>query len=81
MFDGSRNIHKLYVDRSGEISKSLKTLAIMPHASQLGVPQTNAVVERTNGEVLAGIRSLLLAAGLPLFSRTTPCVVIAYSTA
>ena len=39
----------------------------MPQGSQPGVPQTNAVAERANGDVLAGTRSLLLAAGLPYY--------------
>ncbi|MFM7988357.1 MAG: hypothetical protein ACKPKO_54500 [Candidatus Fonsibacter sp.] len=33
MFAGKRMIHKLYSERSGEIQKALKTLAIMPHGS------------------------------------------------
>ena len=64
---GSRMIHKLYADRSGEISRALKNLNIMPQGSQPGVPQTNAVAERAIGNVLAGTRSLLLAAGLPYY--------------
>ena len=64
-FVGTRPIHKLYADRSGEISRALKNLNIMPQCSQPGVPQTNAVAERANGDILAGTRSLLLAAGLP----------------
>ena len=64
-FAGTRPIHKLYADRSGEISRALKNLSIMPQCSQLGLPQTNAVAERANGDILAGTRSLLLAAGLP----------------
>ncbi|MFM7990532.1 MAG: hypothetical protein ACKPKO_65555, partial [Candidatus Fonsibacter sp.] len=34
MFAGKRMVHKLYSDRSGEIHKALKNLAIMPHGSQ-----------------------------------------------
>ena len=55
----------LYVDRSGEISQSLKTLSIMPQGSRTGVPLTNAVAERANGDVLVCTRTLLLAVGLP----------------
>ena len=64
-FAGKRTIHKLYADRSGEINKSLKTLSLMRQGSQPGVPQTNAVAESANGEVLIGRRALLLVAGLP----------------
>ena len=46
MFAGKRMLHKLYSDRSGEIHKALQHLASMPHGSQPGVPQTNAVVAR-----------------------------------
>ena len=53
-FVGKRIIHKLHADRSGEISKALKLLNIMPLGSQPGVPQTNAVAERANGDVIAG---------------------------
>ena len=51
MFAGRRTIHKLYVERLGEISRSQHTWDIMPQGNQPGAPQTNAVVERANGEV------------------------------
>ena len=66
-FAGKRIIHKLYAYSSGEISRSLQTVGIMPQGSHPGVPQTNGVAERATGDVLAGTRSLLLAAGLPYF--------------
>ncbi len=62
---GKRVIHKLYADRSGETSKSLKTLGIMPQGSQPGVPQTNVVVERANCDALARTCPLLLVVDLP----------------
>ena len=37
----------------------------MPHNSLPGAPQTNAVVERLNGDILDGTRTLLARAGLP----------------
>ena len=64
-FAGTRSIHKLYSDRSGEIGQALKDLGIMAQGSQPGLPQTNAVAERANGEVIAGTRALLVGAGLP----------------
>ena len=60
-------MHKLHADRSGVRSKAFKVLGIMPQGSQPGVPQTKAVAERANGDVLAGTRYLLLAAGLPSY--------------
>ena len=66
-FAGDRTIHKLYADRSGEISRPVQTIGIMPQGGQPGVPQTNTVAERANGGVLAGTRALLLAAVLPYY--------------
>ena len=63
-FAGSRKIHISYVDRSGEISRSLKTLEIMPTGSQPGVPQTNPVAKRANDDGLVGTRSLLFDGGV-----------------
>ena len=48
-FAGDRKIHKLYADRSGEISRALKNLGIMPQGSQPGVPQSNVLAERAIG--------------------------------
>ena len=53
-FAGTRVIHKLYAGRSVDISRALENLDIMPQGSQPGVPQTNAVAERANGDVLGG---------------------------
>ena len=53
-FVGTRMVHKLYADRSGEISRALNNLDITPQDSQTGVSQTNAVAERANGDVLGG---------------------------
>ena len=53
-FAGMRVIHKLYAGRSVDISRALENLDIMPQGSQPGVPQTNAVAERANGDVLGG---------------------------
>ena len=39
----------------------------MAQGSQPGLPQTNAVAERANGEVIAGTRALLVGAGLPYY--------------
>ena len=62
---GDRGVRKLYSDNSGEIGKALKELKIMPHNSQPGVPQTNAVIERLNQDILDGTRTSLVRAGLP----------------
>ena len=64
-FIGDCRALRLYSDRSGEIGKALKALKIMPHNSQPGVPQDNAVVERLNRDYLEGIRAVLGHASLP----------------
>ena len=64
-FVGDRGARRLYSDNSGEIGKALKELRIMPHNSMPGEPQTNAVAERNNGDILEGTRAALIRAGLP----------------
>ena len=67
LFAATRSTEKLYSDRSGEISRVLKDLGVMAQGSQLGLPQTNALAERANGEIITGTRALLLGAGLPYY--------------
>ena len=64
-FRGDRTINCLYSDRSGEIKSALKSLRIMRKTSLPGVPRTNAVIERTNRDILEGVRSVLIRAGFP----------------
>ena len=64
-FKGERSIERLYSDRSGEIRRALCDLHIVPDNSQLGVPQNNAVADRLVQDVLEGIRTALVCAGLP----------------
>ena len=68
-FAGTKHrVKKLYSDNSGEISKALKKLGIMPHKSLPGEPQTNAVAERLNSDIIEGARANLIRAGLPACS-------------
>ena len=52
-------------------------MKIMPENSQRGRPQNNALIERENYDFLAGARTLLIQAGLPL--EFWPFVVEHYS--
>ena len=72
-FAGDRIIHNLYSDKSGEIAKALRDLNIMPKNSVPGRPQTNAVIERANRDILEGIRTSLVRAGLPACFWTFAC--------
>ncbi len=42
-----------------------KLKRIIPETSQLGVPQTSGIIERTNQDIVVGTRTLLAQAGLP----------------
>ena len=64
-FVGPRNVDVLYSDRSGEINLACRNMRILPFNSQPGMPQNNAVIERTNQDLLAGVRCNLEQAGLP----------------
>ena len=73
MFKGDRPIEVLYSDKSGEMSKACKDLQIMPRNSLPGLPKNNAVIERTNRDILEGIRVVLVRAGLPACFWTYAC--------
>ena len=64
-FIGDRICRRVYSDNSDEIGKALKALKTMPETSQPGRRETNAIVERENQDMLGGIRTLLIEAGLP----------------
>ncbi len=51
--------------------------------SQPGVPQTNALIERANQDILQGTRTLLLQAGLPacFWTFAAPCYCLLDNTA
>ena len=64
-FIGLRQAKVMYSDNSGEIKKASKDLQILPQTSQPGMPANNAVAERTNQDILGGVRTNLEQAGLP----------------
>ena len=47
--------------------------SIVPKNSMPGVPQNNAVAERMNREIIDGVRTILVRAGLPACFWTTAC--------
>jgi hypothetical protein len=62
---GSGYIHRVYSDNHRSLRKACQMLGIMWEASQPGVRQTNARIERCSQDVLEGSRTLLVQAGLP----------------
>eukprot|EP00972_Heterocapsa_arctica_P042995 6339065-Heterocapsa_arctica.AAC.1 len=65
-FQGLRDtISCIYSDSAGEIIQACGDLGILHDASRPGVPQSNAVIERTNLDILEGTRTSLIHAGLP----------------
>ena len=51
-FVGPWNVGVLCSDRSGEINLACRNMRILPFNSQPGMPQNNAVIERTNQDLL-----------------------------
>ena len=82
-FCGERPVTGFYSDNSGELKKALKSMKILHEGSQPGVPQTNAVIERTNQDIVCGARCCLDAAGLPpcFWSFAAPCYCLLENTA
>ena len=66
---------KMYSDCSGEIRVACKNIGILHDKSQPGVPQTNALIERTNQLILTKTIVALLEAGLPLVIGRLPLLV------
>ena len=68
LFCGSRvRISLCYADNAPEIVEACRRLSIPHEPSHPGVPQNNGVIERTNGDVLAMTRTVLIAAGMPTY--------------
>ena len=65
-FIGMRKCGVMYSDNANEIKNASERLKISPHTSQPGMPQNNAVAERTNQDMLAGTRTNLEQAGVPV---------------
>jgi transposase InsO family protein len=73
---------KMYSDQSGEIRVACTKVGILHDKSQPGVPQTNALIERTNQLILTKTIVALLEAGLPpcYWSFAAPCTCFNLNT-
>ena len=72
----------MYSDNSGEIRIACKAIGILHDKSQPGIPQNNAVIERTNQQILTKTIVALLEAGLPplYWTFAAPCVCVNLNT-
>ena len=64
-FCGNQKIKAAYLDNHPSLVRACKELRIVPDFSQPGMPQTNGLIESTNGDILSGTRAQLVEAGLP----------------
>eukprot|EP00972_Heterocapsa_arctica_P111712 16427681-Heterocapsa_arctica.AAC.1 len=64
-FRGNRTIQCIYSDSSGEIIRACEEMDFLHEPSRPGVPQSNAVIERTNLDILEGTRASVIHAGFP----------------
>ena len=64
-FCGNQQIKSADIDNHTSLIKACSDLKIVTDFSQPGMPQTNGLIESTNGDILAGTRALLVEAGLP----------------
>ena len=77
MFIGDQMPHvkRLYSDNADELVAAARFLNVPHEASQQGIPQTNAIIEREVQDMIVGTRTVLVAAGLPgyVWSLAAPC--------
>eukprot|EP00972_Heterocapsa_arctica_P048018 7083022-Heterocapsa_arctica.AAC.1 len=64
-FRGANDIKCMCSDSSGEIIQACEELGIIHEPSRPGVPQSNAVIERTHLDILEGTRTSMIHAGFP----------------
>lgn len=62
---GNDTVGLVYSDNHPSLRAECRELGIAWEGSQLGIHQSNAIIERFNADVLAGTRTLLVQAGLP----------------
>ena len=58
-------IKLMYSDRAPVLEDACRQLEIVWESAHPGLPQTNGVIERVNGDIIQGARALLNQAGLP----------------
>ena len=64
-FFGNAKVEVFYSDNAPELKLACRNLGIVHELSLPGVPQNNAMVERTNLDILEGTRTCLVCAGFP----------------
>ena len=64
-FFGNNAVGRFYSDNAPELELACTTLGIVHETSRAGVPQNNSIIERANLDILEGIRTTLICAGLP----------------
>ncbi len=74
-FTGGVFVKQLYSDGADEIVSACRAEGILPDTSQPGHPENNALIERTNQDIIHGTRTLLFQAGLPscFWTFAAPC--------
>ncbi len=77
-FRGTDEIRLLYSDKSEIIGAAAKQLSIPWEHAQPGMPQTNSIIERANGDIISGTRAQLCQAGLPdcFWHLAGPCYTL-----
>ena len=82
-FIGRRKLVTLYSDNAREIISAAKDLAEQHETSFVGLPQNNAIAERTNQVIIGGTCALLVQSGLPacFWSYAIECFSANYNAA
>ena len=72
---GDSHVKRFYSDNADELVNAARFLNVPHETSQQGMPQTNGIIEREVQDLVAGTRTLLVAAGLPgyFWSYAAPC--------
>jgi len=72
---GDDNGYKVYSDSWTAIKSAVTALGLSHEFCEPGTSETNAIIERCNGDFRAGIRTYLYEAGLPqcFWSYAGPC--------
>ena len=75
LFAGGKTIQRIYSDISAELIAMCRSAGILGEGSQPGVPQTSALIERTNQDIRDGTICRLDMAGLPpsFWTFAAPC--------
>ena len=72
---GDDRVRRIYCDGFKSFKKAIKRLGVMHEPSQPGIHETNAIIERANGDILSGLRTSQVEAGHPgcMWPWSGPC--------